>query len=67
MRTESTPEAPGSDGDASDEVSPKRSLPESFVVALDELATKDAEDLSLILGLVSPDDDDEQDPDKDDD
>ena len=66
MKTDSTPTAPQSNGDASDDESPKRSLPEAFVVALDDLATKDAEDLSLILGLVNPDDEDEKDPDKDD-
>ena len=66
MTTDSTPKDPGSNGDAPDEKSPKRSLPEAFVVALDELATKDADDLSLILGLVNPDDDDEQVQEKDD-
>ena len=67
MKTETTPKVPRSDGDASDESKPERSLPEAVVVALDELATKFDADLSLILGLVNPDDDDEQVPDKDDD
>lgn len=67
MKTDTTPKVPGSDGDASDESMPERLLPEAVVVALDELATKDDADLSLILGLVNPDDDDEQVPDKDDD
>lgn len=68
MKTEKTPKAPGSEGDAPDETMPERSLGEALVVGLDELATKDDADLSLILGLVDPDhDDDEQVPDKDDD
>lgn len=42
---------------------PVRSIPEKFAVFMDDLATKDNDDLSLLLGLDDPDavdpDDDE--------
>jgi|CXWK01.1.fsa_nt_gi hypothetical protein len=38
---------------------PVRSIPEKFAIFMDDLATQDNDDLSLILGLADPNDEDE--------
>lgn len=58
MKTEASPKDPVSDGEGSDVTKPKRSLPEAVVIALDDLATQDDADLSLVLGIVDPEEDD---------
>ena len=50
-------ETPDDSNPKKDAKKPVRSIPEKFAIFMDDLATKDNEDLSLLLGLDDPEDD----------